>query len=45
MSNIARYDPMNELVDDFFKGFFVRPLGYEPREAVRDQLAGSAPHA
>lgn len=38
MSNIARYDPMNELVDDFFKGFFVRPLGYEPREAVSPRM-------
>lgn len=33
MSNLTRYDPFNDLVDDFFKGFFVRPLGYEPREA------------
>lgn len=38
MSNIARYDPMNELVDDFFKGFFVRPLGYESREAVAPRM-------
>jgi HSP20 family protein len=26
MANIARFDPFNELVDDFFKGFFVRPV-------------------
>ena len=26
MANIARFDPFNELVDDLFKGFFVRPL-------------------
>ena len=38
MSNITRYDPMNELVDDFFKGFFVRPLGYESREAVAPRM-------
>jgi len=38
MSNIARYDPMNDLVDDFFKGFFVRPLGYESREAVAPRM-------
>jgi len=38
MSNIARYDPMNELVDDFFKGFFVRPLGYESRDAVAPRM-------
>lgn len=31
MANVTRYDPFNELVDDFFKGFFVRPLGFEPR--------------
>jgi HSP20 family protein len=34
MSNITRYDPFNDLVDDLFKGFFVRPLGYEPREGA-----------
>jgi HSP20 family protein len=34
MSNLTRYDPFNDLVDDFFKGFFVRPYGYEPREAT-----------
>jgi len=31
MANMTRYDPFNELVDDFFKGFFVRPVGIEPR--------------
>jgi HSP20 family protein len=37
MANIARFDPLNELVDDFFKGFFVRPMVYEgePRGALR----------
>jgi HSP20 family protein len=29
MANITRYDPFNDLVDDFFKGFLVRPLAYE----------------
>lgn len=29
MANIARFDPLNDLVDDFFKGFFVRPMVYE----------------
>ncbi|HYG56090.1 MAG TPA: Hsp20/alpha crystallin family protein [Burkholderiales bacterium] len=24
----ARFDPMSELVDDFFKGFLVRPVSY-----------------
>jgi HSP20 family protein len=31
MANITRYDPFNELVDDLFKGFLVRPLAYEGR--------------
>jgi len=25
MANITRFDPFNELVDDLFKGFLVRP--------------------
>jgi len=29
MASITRYDPFNELVDDFFKGFLVRPVAYE----------------
>ena len=29
MASITRYDPFNELVDDLFKGFLVRPLAYE----------------
>jgi HSP20 family protein len=31
MANIQRFDPFNELVDDFFKGFLVRPVSYEGR--------------
>ena len=31
MTNITRYDPFNELVDDLFKGFFVRPMAFESR--------------
>jgi HSP20 family protein len=31
MANVTRYDPFNELVDDLFKGFLVRPLGFEGR--------------
>jgi HSP20 family protein len=37
MSNITRFDPFNEMVDDLFKGFLVRPMAYAPyegREAV-----------
>jgi HSP20 family protein len=28
MANITRFDPFNDLVDDIFKGFFVRPVSY-----------------
>lgn len=38
MSNMTRYDPLNDLVDDLFKGFFVRPYGYEPRGAVAPRM-------
>ena len=31
MASIQRFDPFNELVDDFFKGFLVRPVSYEGR--------------
>jgi HSP20 family protein len=34
MSNLTRYDPFADVVDDLFKGFFVRPYGSEPREAA-----------
>jgi HSP20 family protein len=33
MANITRFDPFNDIVDDLFKGFFVRPVGYDPRAA------------
>jgi HSP20 family protein len=29
MASITRYDPFNELVDDIFKGFLVRPVALE----------------
>jgi len=29
MASISRYDPFNDLVDDIFKGFLVRPVAYE----------------
>jgi len=29
MINIARFDPINDLVDDLFNGFLVRPMAYE----------------
>jgi HSP20 family protein len=31
MANITRFDPFNDLVDDLFKGFLVRPVSYEGR--------------
>jgi HSP20 family protein len=33
MANIARFDPFNDIVDDLFKGFFVRPVGYDAATA------------
>jgi HSP20 family protein len=29
MANVTRFDPFTALVDDFFKGFLVRPVAYE----------------
>ena len=29
MASMTRYDPFNELVDDLFKGFLVRPMAFE----------------
>jgi HSP20 family protein len=35
MANISRFDPFNSIVDDLFKGFFVRPVNYDaPRLSV-----------
>lgn len=34
MANITRFDPFNDLVDDLFKGYFVRPMWSEGREAA-----------
>jgi HSP20 family protein len=31
MANVTRFDPLNELVDDLFRGFLVRPVAYEGR--------------
>ena len=33
MANITRFDPFNDLVDDLFKGFLVRPVAYEGSQA------------
>ena len=29
MANLTRFDPFTDLVDDFFKGFLVRPVAYD----------------
>jgi HSP20 family protein len=34
MANVTRFDPFNDLVDDLFKGFLVRPVSYEGRNDV-----------
>jgi HSP20 family protein len=34
MANIARFDPFNDIVDDLFKGFFVRPVSYGTGSAL-----------
>ena len=34
MANVTRFDPFNDLVDDLFKGFLVRPVSYEGRGEV-----------
>ena len=31
MANITRFDPFHDIVDDLFKGFFVRPVSYDTR--------------
>jgi HSP20 family protein len=38
MANITRFDPFNDLVDDLFKGFFVRPVAYEGRGEVLPRM-------
>ncbi len=34
MANVSRFDPFNDIVDDFFKGFFVRPVAYGRGDAA-----------
>ena len=38
MASIQRFDPFNDLVDDLFKGFLVRPLAFEARADGGAQL-------
>lgn len=42
MANITRFDPFSELVDDLFRGFLVRPVGFEGRA---DAGIGQLPRA
>jgi HSP20 family protein len=34
ISTATRFDPFTDLVDDLFKGFLVRPVSYEGRDAA-----------
>jgi HSP20 family protein len=38
MASVQRFDPFNELVDDLFKGFLVRPLSYEGRNEALSRM-------
>jgi len=38
MAKLTRFDPFNDLVDDLFKGFFVRPVAYEGTGELRGAL-------
>ena len=38
MASIQRFDPFNDLVDDLFKGFLVRPVSYDGRGETLPRL-------
>ena len=38
MANLTRYDPFGDVFDDLFKGFFVRPVGYEGQPAAAGRV-------
>ena len=38
MASITRFDPFNDLVDDLFKGFLVRPVSYNGRDEVLPRM-------
>ena len=40
MANITRYDPfsLDDVFDDFFKGFFVRPVRYEGQTEMQIKM-------
>lgn len=38
MANVTRFDPFNDLVDDLFKGFLMRPMVYEGAQSVMPRV-------
>ncbi len=38
MASITRYSPLDDAFDDFFKGFFVRPVSYEGQKTVQIKM-------
>ncbi|HZP93620.1 MAG TPA: Hsp20/alpha crystallin family protein [Burkholderiales bacterium] len=38
MANLTRYSPLDEAFDDLFKGFFVRPMTFEPAPQVQIRM-------
>ena len=38
MANILRYNPADTALDDFFRGFFVRPLRFEGQQDIQIKL-------
>ena len=38
MANVTRYNPLDEAFDDLFRGFFVRPVGYEGQQQAPVQI-------
>lgn len=38
MANLTRYNPFDETFDDFFKGFFVRPMSLEGQAPAQAQF-------
>jgi len=38
MANLTRYEPFGDVFDDLFKGFFVRPVGYEAQAAATGRV-------
>ena len=47
MSNLTRYNPFDEMFNEFSKGFWVKPLAFpaETELNLRSNCAGSIPMA